>query len=86
MKMHFNEKDFDQYVDFIGQQESQDLRPPTDFLDAVVKLAEFGDQQAGDSLLWNDAPDIFRLRPSELTIWAGEKFIIGYGNGLADEN
>ena len=79
MKMHFTEKDFDQYADFLGKQESQDLRQPTDFIRGVQRLAETGERQDGDSLPWSDAPDHWRLRSSELTIWAG---VNGHGKSL----
>ena len=77
--MIFNERDFDQYADFLGHQESQDLRSPSEFLDKVEFLAEHGDTQQGESLPWDYADNIFKLRPSELTIWAG---VNGHGKSL----
>lgn len=79
MSMYISEKDFDQYADFLGQQESQEIRAPSTFLDEVEEMAMFGDIQQGDDLPWEKASALWKLRPAELTIWAGMN---GHGKSL----
>lgn len=78
--MIITDKDIETVIPLIGEQESQEIRDAGSFSDAVSAIAEYGDEQQGDFMPWNTMQDIFRLRPSELTIWAG---INGHGKSLA---
>jgi twinkle protein len=79
MSIYINEKDFDQYAEFLGHQESQEIRNPSAFLDQVEQMATHGDIQQGDDLPWEKASEIWKIRPAELTIWAG---VNGHGKSL----
>ena len=59
------------YKSFLGQQQAQNTKPASAFVDELVKLGTLGVENYGDPLPWNKTRHLFRLRPQELTIWAG---------------
>ena len=48
------------------------VKPLSQWRDEVVKMLLCPPAQRGKVLPWPKADSLFRLRPSELTIWAGE--------------
>lgn len=71
--------DIDQWVETLGEQESQEILQPSHFADDVSQLAEHGDTQQGGLTAWDKLDEIWRVRPGELTIWAG---VNGHGKSL----
>lgn len=65
--------------DFLAVQESQFVMPMSDWREDVIELVRYGDRQTGELLPWSKTHDKFRLRPSEVTLWAG---INGHGKSL----
>ena len=64
-------KDID-FLQFVGTQESQFIIQARDIAEeAWAILDQGGPTQFGDVLPWQWTHDHFRLRPGELTIWAG---------------
>ncbi len=57
--------------DFIGVQESQHVRPPTDFKNKIIDRIKNGFRVEGEKLPWYKTFDLVRLRPGEVSIWAG---------------
>ena len=57
---------------FMARQESQSIRPVTDFVEDAVQRLENGVGQFGDAMPWSRTADKFRFRPAELTILAAE--------------
>lgn len=78
--MIFTDKDINEILPLIGEQESQEIVSADGFSAAVEAIAANGNEQQGDFLPWENMQDLFRMRPSELTIWAG---INGHGKSLA---
>lgn len=68
----------DDLIDFIGVQESQSIRPASDFIEEVIELVNGGIAR-GDQLPWSKTHENFRLREHEVTVWAG---INGHGKSL----
>ena len=68
-----------EYERLLGKQESQYVRPLTDFRAEVAAYFEAGPSTFGDPLPWGKTHELFRLRPGEVTIWAG---IGGSGKSL----
>ncbi|MEN8171396.1 MAG: AAA family ATPase [Chloroflexota bacterium] len=73
---NLNDVDF---LKFVGKQESQFLEPVSTFRDEIHDVFENGTEQEGDTLPWRKTEDYFRLRPNEVTLWAG---INGHGKSL----
>lgn len=48
------------------------VRPLADFADEIIAHLERDHTSAGDPLPWVKTQRLFRLRPHELTVWAGE--------------
>lgn len=75
MEMIFNSRDISQELDneieAMQIAEGNFIIKPDVVLDRVKKFAQYGDQQMGDSLPWENVDRIFRLRPGELSLWAG---------------
>ena len=67
------------FLKFIGKQESQYLEPVKTFVDDIHQIFDCGIQTYGDTLPWKKTEDSFRLRPNEVTLWAG---INGHGKSL----
>jgi twinkle protein len=71
--------DLVEYLEFIGTQESQSLIALSDVSDATWERIEKGVKLFGDTLPWAKTHDLFRMRPHEVTLWAG---INGHGKSL----
>jgi len=67
-----NENDF---IKFVGKQESQFIVSAKDFTDGVIERFN-GVQNFGDCLPWSKTHGKVRLRPSEVSVWVG---INGHG-------
>ena len=78
-----NRLNFDdpELMDFMGVQQSQFLLKPSDVHEEAMKLIEGGVEQVGDPLPWFKTENCFRLRPGEVTCWAG---INGHGKSLVN--
>ena len=59
------------YEDFAGIQESQHVRPSREFTEDLKERFKHGFQIRGEKLPWAKTHDFIRLRPGELSIWAG---------------
>jgi len=66
-------------MDFQGMQEQQYIAPISDYIDEVKLRIAQGPTHYGERLPWNKAFDNVRLRPGEVSIWAG---INGHGKSL----
>jgi twinkle protein len=62
--------------DFLAKQESQHVEPVSNFRDKLIERLTLGVENYGDPLPWEKTEKKYRLRPSEVTIWAG---INGHG-------
>ncbi len=71
------------FLSFIGKQESQYLEPVKTFSEDIHEMFKAGILNYGDTLPWRKTEDLFRLRPNEVTIWAG---INGHGKSLLTSN
>lgn len=67
------------FLQFVGKQESQFLEPISAFRDSIHDVFDEGVLTFGDTLPWRKTHDNFRLRPNEVTLWAG---INGHGKSL----
>ncbi len=63
--------DFSEYINMIGEQESQELKFAGEFTDSTIDRLINGKEVHGRCLPWNKTHDHIRLRPAELSIWAG---------------
>jgi len=63
--------DFLDYVGLIAQQESQELHWASRWADDLADELERGPSITGHKLPWSKTQNVFRIRPGELTIWAG---------------
>lgn len=79
--MILSDKDIDleEYLAFLGKQESQEVLPVTDFAHALFQRLELGNAKHGPALPWIKTHDTIRFQPGELSIWAG---INGHGKSL----
>lgn len=68
-----------QELDTLSRRESAYLCPPGDYINAVENIIRTGGAQTGDPLPWSRASELQRLRPGELSVWAG---INGHGKSL----
>ena len=71
--------DLNEYLEFVGAQESQSLIPLADVIEETWERIAKGPKLFGDTLPWPKTADKFRLRPNEVTLWAG---INGHGKSL----
>lgn len=62
--------DLDRYVE--APRLSGSVRPLADFADDIIGLLQSDPGRRGDPLPWPKTHRLFRLRPHELTVWAGE--------------
>lgn len=71
--MIFNNReiDLDAYLAKIGQREEQSLRWGTHWKTELLDRVVNGNQAVGDKLPWSKTHNGVRLRPGELSIWAG---------------
>ena len=67
------------FIEFVGKQESQFITNLSEFSDDIKERFKFGINGFGDDLPWRKTHEKFRLRPGEVTIWAG---INGHGKSL----
>lgn len=67
-KVNYTDKDL---LTFLGQQESQDVYWGNHFKDGLINRFENGEQFTGSELPWSKTSQQIRLRPGEVTIWAG---------------
>ena len=74
-----NNIDLDDYLAFIGQQESQEVRPAEDFGHDLFQRVAVGNVMHGPAMPWIKTHDTIRFQPGELSIWAG---INGHGKSL----
>jgi twinkle protein len=65
---NYNDKEL---LEFIGQQESQDIGTTTDFAQQIDERLENGRVLRGATLPWNKTHDHIRFAPGQVTIWAG---------------
>lgn len=63
--------DYAAYIRDVGLLESVDVHPASYWRDKVHARASGNFSQVGDQLPWTKTHDKFRLRPGELTLWAG---------------
>lgn len=73
-------------IDFLkykGNQESQFFEPASKFKEETHDIFNEGVLNYGDTLPWKKTEDKFRLRPNEVTLWAG---INGHGKSLITSN
>jgi len=66
-------------VNFIGTQESQFIGQKSDWTEGVINRLQQGTATFGDPLPWSKCDERFRLRPGEVTLWAG---INGHGKSI----
>ena len=62
---------FADYIKLVGELESQEIYSAGRWTDEVVSRAKHGVQLWGDMLPWSKTHGNVRLRPGELSIWAG---------------
>jgi twinkle protein len=70
MRLIQDSMDFALYAD--DERLRQLVRPMSQWRDEVVQMLHCPPAQRGRVLPWPKADSVFRLRPGELTIWAGE--------------
>lgn len=66
-----NDINFAEWMDFVGQQESQQIHELRFFRDQVQDLYDLGDGVIGDLLPWGKTHENVGLRTRELTLWSG---------------
>ena len=71
--------DLEDYLAFIGAQESQEVKPAEDFGHALIERLANGNAKYGPGLPWIKTHDVIRFQPGELSIWSG---INGHGKSL----
>ena len=64
---------------FEALQQSQSIRPASDFMEEAMERLERGVKIYGDPMPWQKTHDDFRFREGEVTIWAG---VNGQGKSL----
>ncbi len=71
--MIFNDQtvNLDDYLAFIGKQESQELHWATNWRSDLLSRILNGNEVHGEPLPWGKTHKSVRLRPGELSIWAG---------------
>jgi twinkle protein len=62
---------FADYIKLVGELEAQEIYSAGHWTDAVVRRATQGVKLTGDTLPWSKTHGNVRLRPGELSIWAG---------------
>ena len=65
--------------EFLAEQESQFIESPSFFRHALIERITIGREEFGDPLPWSKTQSSFRLRPGEVTLWAG---INGHGKSM----
>ena len=67
------------FLKFLGTQESQFIQSKQFWADEVKEYMEQGAKIFGDELPWPKTRDIVRLRPGEVSLWAG---VNGHGKSV----
>jgi twinkle protein len=62
--------DFNDYISLVGELEAQEIHSPKYWSNEVVALNS-GTKLKGHRLPWSKTHEVVRLRPGELSIWAG---------------
>lgn len=70
-KIDPKEIDFEEYLEFIGQQEADSVISMSEGFDAAMDRIQNGPSSFGDLLPWEKTHGLIRFRPAEVTIWAG---------------
>lgn len=75
--------DFAKYIDFVGQQESQEIHSAGYWTEDMLSRLRNGETLTGDYMPWERLNDKVRLRGGELTLWAGysghkKSLMVGY--------
>jgi len=63
--------DFAQYLEDLSILEASEIHWGSHWADSLVNLVRDGKQIHGDEMPWGKTKECFRMRPGELTIWAG---------------
>ena len=67
------------FLQFVGNQESQFIVPLSESQDAILERFREGVSTFGDPLPWSKTHNDVRLRPGEVSIWAG---VNGHGKSI----
>lgn len=67
-EVNYTDKDL---LEFLGEQESQDIHWGDKFEDALVDHVQRGPDRSGAHMPWAKTHEHVRLRPGEVTVWAG---------------
>src|SRR5690554_6707963 len=59
------------FLDFLAKQESQFIRPASDWLEDTLARLRGEGGTAGDLLPWSKTHNKIALRPGEVSIWGG---------------
>lgn len=75
--------DFESYIDFVGNQESQEIHSAGYWTEPMLERLKAGDVITGDYMPWKALDQKVRLRKGELTLWAGysghkKSLMVGY--------
>ena len=60
-----------EYLAFVGRQESQKISPASTWSDDLHQRMQGNVKQIGSCLPWGKTHNLIRLRPGEVSIWAG---------------
>jgi len=63
--------DFDEYLDFIGEQEADSVVSMEAGFDGAMERIVHGPSTFGDVLPWQKTHELIRYRPGEVTLWSG---------------
>ena len=63
--------DLRDYIKLVGELEAQEIHSAGKWRDELLAKALGDEEVTGDTLPWGKVKDYFRLRPSEVTVWAG---------------
>lgn len=66
-----NNIDFEEYARQVATHESSFIHRPSYWIDQLADEMTSGDEVHGDRLPWTKTHDLVRLRPGEISIWAG---------------
>jgi len=69
--MNIKQINFEKYLADLGQGEAQLTQSPSFWFDKMAMKLIRGDVLDGDTLPWHKTRNFVRLRPAEISIWAG---------------
>lgn len=78
-RLMINEGDFERYMQQRDGSDHENIKPATEFTSDLITYFNAGSTYTGSSLPWTKTQEQFRLRPAEVTIWAGFN---GHGKSL----